>query len=637
MPKRYSTALFAVIMLLLLLPFAPGYVRDWEAQHSPVAAAQAASSLPTVTDYLTAGYVGTAGYTAIPVSHITPAVLGVSYDRSAPAYQAVEVDRSHGVIRLNPGSAATVWVDFLNTGTATWYNHGDHFVAMNLTNPTDRTSLFQHNFWPEPYRPAVLLQAEVRPGEIGRFRFALQAPREPGLYREHLHLVAEHLTWIDGGYLTMEIGVGVPIPQTEDYAAREVERSQGGTISLPPGKAVTLWVDFENVGLKNWYNTGPNFVAVNVDKPIGRVSAFQHDFWTEYYYRPGRLSQPHIYTGERGRFYIAVQAPAVPGYYTEHFALVAEHRTFIPGGQFTVKFKVGNPPTITASRTGDEPLIRVGLYSTAGAVHLKPSGAYTLANVAAGTSAHKRAGTVVKIPYGRSAHWRIEPDNPDDIIEIINYENRPSWKPSLNDNTFRGRIEVRTADDRKTMWVINELPIEQYLRGLAEVSNGQPIEYLKSLEVAARSYALWHQLNGGKHPTEHFDINATTDQVYRGYGFEMRSLDPLAAITATAGVVITHPAAVSDANPRGIAVAAYSSGTDGRTRSYQEVWGNNGFPWLVSVTDPHGIIANARTLSGNHMVGLSASGARGYATAERRTFDWILQHYYTGVSVEKIY
>jgi SpoIID/LytB domain protein len=187
------------------------------------------------------------------------------------------------------------------------------------------------------------------------------------------------------------------------------------------------------------------------------------------------------------------------------------------------------------------------------------------------------------------------------------------------------------------MWAINELPLESYLKGLAEVSNGQPPEYLKALITSARSYILWHTLRGGKHPNEHFDINATTDQVYRGYGFEQRSIDPIAAVTASAGQVITHPDALSQLNPEGIIVAAYSSGTDGRTRSWQEVWNSGGFPWCLSVPDPYGIISNATTLTGNHMVGLSAQGARGFATKENKTFDWILKYYYTGVNITKLY
>ncbi len=632
MSKRHSTAFFAVMMVLLLAPFLPSYISDLVHQRALIETVHAATvEYTSVSDYISTGYVGS--YTTpMPASDIH--VLGVSHT-ATPAYQAVEVDRSHGVIEMNTDGNVTVWVDFMNTGTTTWYNTGDHFVAMNLTNPTDRESAFYHPYWPASYRPAKLLQSIVRPGEIGRFRFALHAPNTKGLYREHFHLVAENLTWIDGGYATFEIGVGTSVTRPPDYQAKEIERSAGGTIALRPGGELTLWVDFENTGLKNWYNDGPNFVAVNVDSPIGRVSPFQHDFWTEYYYRPGRLSNPRIYTGERGRFYFAVKAPEVAGYYTETYALVAEHKTFIPGGKFTIRFKVGDPTSVSSASTGDQPRIRVGLYETDQSVTLKPSGAYTVANVRAGTTSANAAGNPITIAATSDAYWRIEPEDPEATITLTSYENRPAWNASLNDNTFRGSIEIR-ADADGQVWVINELPLEQYLAGLAEVSNDQPAEYLKSLVIAARSYALWHHLRGGKHPDEHFDINALTDQVYRGYGFEQRSVDPKAAVQATAGIAITHPAAVSSANPSGVAVAAYSSGTDGRTRSFSEVWGGSGYPWLTSVSDPYGIITNANTLPGNHMVGLSATGARGYAT-HGKTYSWILQHYYTGTSLQKIY
>lgn len=622
-------------MLLLIIPFIPGYLQQVMAENIMIPVVAPDAVQPSVTAYLTSGYVGSLGYLDMPVSR-APQVLGVSYER-APAYRAQEVDRSHGVIRMNPEQAVTIWIDFENTGTTTWYNDGPNFVALNLTNPTNRTSQFHHAFWPASYRPAKLLQREVRPGEIGRFRIALQAPATPGLYQEHFHLVAENLAWIDGGYATIDIGVGQSVAQRPDYRARETERSQGGTIALPPGKAFTFWIDFENTGLKNWYNTGNNFIAVNVDKPIGRVSAFQHPFWSEYYYRPGRLAQSRIYSGERGRFYFALKAPATPGYYTESFALVAEHKMFIPGGTFTITFKVGNQEVGVAGSAPGEPTVRIGIYEATQPVTIVPSGEYTMANVLTGTSERKSGGTPVTIATNISTHWRIEPIDPVGVSTISSYENRPAWKPSLNDNTFRGAIEVRSKPNASSAWVINELPVESYLKGLAEVSNGQPSEYLKSLIVAARSYVLWHHNRGGKYPELGFDINAITDQVYRGYGFEQRSTDPLGAIQATAGTVITHPKAISEMNPSGIAVAAYSSGTDGRTRSYQEVWGGTQFPWLVSVADPYGIISNPTTLSGNHMVGMSANGARGYALNEQKTFDWILQHYYTGTATKKIY
>ncbi len=646
MEKKSFTALFAVIMVMTLVPFVPSFIEEQFSQQEitavirPTVTATQNNRVIQISDYITAGYVGQYGPVTTSTIAFTPQVLGISTSRIGPpsSYRAREVDRSNSIININPGQAVTVWVDFLNTGTATWFNNGHHYLALNVTNPVGRSSVFQHDFWKKNYQPARLLQKEVRPGAIGRFRFVLQAPKTTGIYKEEFNLVAENLTWVDGGYTSWTIGVGVKAPRPPDYQAQEKERSHGNTLNLRPGQGLTFWIDFENKGLKTWYSSGDHFIALNVTDPVGRVSLFKHDFWSEYYYRPTRLMQARIYPGEVGRFRFALQAPNVPGYYTEKFALVAENLTWIPGGEFTVNFKVGDPPaTATETNTSNEPIVRIGLYNTSKSVDVTSNGTYDVINMTTGATNTKKANETTTINYSENAYWRLVPTNPQSIMTLVNFENRPVWNAALNDNTFRGNIEIRYSAKTRKMWVINELPVDDYLKGLAEVTNEQPAEYLKTLIIAARSYVIWHHLRGGKHADEYFDINSTTDQVYRGYGFEQRSIDPVLAVQATAGLVITHRNAVTQLNPRGVALAPYSSGTDGRTRSWQEVWDSGGYPWILSVNDPYGVIANWRTLEGNHMVGLSAQGARGYAINEGKTYDWILKHYYNGVNVEKIY
>jgi peptidoglycan hydrolase-like amidase len=650
MQKNNFSTLFAVVMILLLIPFVPAFLEgrfdenEYFNDISIITPAFAATQKTQVTNFISAGYIGQYGPSKMPVTpELNPQVLGITAQRSGsspPLYQAEEVSRSNYIINLNPDQAFTVWVDFLNTGQATWYNHGDHYIALNATDPAGRHSSFQHEFWKEYYRPCRLLQNEVRPGETGRFRFALQAPETKGIYQEKFHLVAEDLIWIDGGYVSFSIGVGQKAGRPYDYQAEEVKRSKGGTIEVDPGQAFTFEVDFKNSGLKNWHNDDGHFIALNVTAPTGRVSLFKHDFWNEYYYRPARLLQSRIYPGETGKFRFALRPPNVEGYYTEKFALVAENLTWLPGGEFTLNFKVGNPPPPaepTDYSIEDEPTIRIGLYNSTDPVEVTANGAYSIINVNTENTTNKLADETTTINFSADAYWQLVPSNNETIIEITSLNNAPLWNPELNDNTYRGTIEIRYSEEAEEMWIINVLPLESYLKGLAEVANGQPEEYLKALITAARSYVLWHELHGGKHPDKFFDINATTDQVYRGYGFEQRSEDPLLAVQATPGMVITHPDAVSEINPQGIAIAAYFSGTNGRTRNWSEVWAGSGFPWLVSVDDPYGAISNWNTLEANHMVGMSAQGARGYATEENKEYDWILQHYYTGVEVEKIY
>ncbi|MFA6552976.1 MAG: SpoIID/LytB domain-containing protein [Patescibacteria group bacterium] len=642
MDRKHYSSVFAVVMILLLLPFLPQYLasaRDRStAEANTFTTYRGDYTAHQITSYTSAGYVG--DYILrdpAPGTTISPEVLGVSTTRAAPVYAAKEISRSNSIVNMNPGRSVTVWVDFLNTGNTTWRNTGTSAVSLR-TFPNNRASIFYNHFWQNAAQSARLLQSSVRPGQTGRFRLALQAPATNGIYLEEFRLVANGIGSINGGYVRIPIGVGQPYPRPQDYEAQEINRSDSGQLHINPGDTFTFWVRFKNVGLQNWYNSGDHFIAINATQPVGRVSLFKTDLWRDYYYRPTKLDQARVYPGEGGKFTFTMTAPNVAGYYTEHFALVAEHTTWIKGGEFTMNIKVGEPPDpVPTTATAGEPTVRIGLFSTTDPITITSNGAYQMVDGNTNTATDKAANESTSVTWSETAYYRFVPKDSGSIMTISSWSNKPTWNSTLNDNTFRGAIELRYASTDKKMWAINELPLESYLKGLAEVSNGQPPEYLKALITSARSYILWHTLRGGKHPNEHFDINATTDQVYRGYGFEQRSIDPIAAVTATAGQVITHPDAISQLNPEGIIVAAYSSGTDGRTRSWQEVWNSGGFPWCLSVPDPYGIISNATTLTGNHMVGLSAQGARGFATKENKTFDWILQYYYTGTSLKKIY
>jgi peptidoglycan hydrolase-like amidase len=96
----------------------------------------------------------------------------------------------------------------------------------------------------------------------------------------------------------------------------------------------------------------------------------------------------------------------------------------------------------------------------------------------------------------------------------------------------------------------------------------------------------------------------------------------VSAVKATTEKVVTY-------NGK-IAVTPYFSQSDGRTRSWEEVWGNGAnYPWCKSVADPYN---EGKSLLG-HGVGMSASGARNFADKEGKSYDWILKYYYTGIDI----
>jgi hypothetical protein len=54
--------------------------------------------------------------------------------------------------------------------------------------------------------------------------------------------------------------------------------------------------------------------------------------------------------------------------------------------------------------------------------------------------------------------------------------------------------------------VVNTLPLEHYIRGIAEVSNGDPTEKIKSILVAARGYAYYYSMSANrKYPGTMYD------------------------------------------------------------------------------------------------------------------------------------
>lgn len=102
---------------------------------------------------------------------------------------------------------------------------------------------------------------------------------------------------------------------------------------------------------------------------------------------------------------------------------------------------------------------------------------------------------------------------------------------------FRGRLLI-FVNDRGLLNVINELPVEDYLRGVVPREMGpelyNQLEALKAQSVAARTFTL---RNLGEFATEGYDICSTPRcQVYGGMGSEHHRSDR--AIADTAGLVV---------------------------------------------------------------------------------------------------
>lgn len=572
-------------------------------------------------------------------------------------FQAEAVSVSTPRVEMSAAGSATYTVTFRNTGRETWTRDGRGFVSIYTHGPKYRTSIFEDPSWYGDVQPVRIRESKVAPGETGTISFVLSAPLQTGNYSEVFYLASEDTAWIPGGRFAVEITVkagsggasGDLVPISSERAdgfralkllvsARDLELETGATNNFRVG--------FKNAGDRTWTHSGSEPITLFAEP--GNSYSFRHGSWPAQNVVT-RLASNEVKPGELTFLDFTLTAPVMKGSYVTRFVLTAGSNP-VEGGVLEIPIEVregtvsprlssyDDPPPPSGPRG---PNIRVGLFDTRSAVTVVADGTYKLIEGGGHTTIRTLSGattvnfdftnrtyTVTSGSYRQvfDAHVHLRPDDPaNTIFEISSYTNRPTWDTSVNFNKFRGDLSVHYSSATGKLWVIEELPMEDYLRGLAETSNGSPMEYQKALVTAARTFAVFVQSIGGKHKSEYFDVaTGAGDQVYKGYASEIIRPNVVIAVEETRGQVVTCEGDV--------VVTPYFSRSDGRTRSWTEVWSSTPHPWLVSVPAPYDA---GRTLWG-HGVGMSASDAIGRAK-DGASWQDILKYYYTGIDITQRY
>lgn len=128
---------------------------------------------------------------------------------------------------------------------------------------------------------------------------------------------------------------------------------------------------------------------------------------------------------------------------------------------------------------------------------------------------------------------------------------------------------MRVYVNGSTLSFINTLQLDDYLCGVIayEMSNGQAVESLKVQAVCARSYAYNLVCKNKK---KEFDLNDSTNQVYKGFRAENDRC--IKAVDETAYQVLTY---------NGSCIATYYSASNGGiTETNANVWGSTKLPYL---------------------------------------------------------
>lgn len=137
---------------------------------------------------------------------------------------------------------------------------------------------------------------------------------------------------------------------------------------------------------------------------------------------------------------------------------------------------------------------------------------------------------------------------------------------------YKGKILFYPGNNRD-IWIINELPLEEYLVGLVnkEISSQWPLAAVKAQVVAARTYAYFQK---EKRADNLFDVEATVnDQVYGGVDFEDERARK--AVRETEGEVILY-----QGKP---IFAVYHACCGGKTESPVYLWSGD-YPYLKGIS-----------------------------------------------------
>lgn len=228
-------------------------------------------------------------------------------------------------------------------------------------------------------------------------------------------------------------------------------------------------------------------------------------------------------------------------------------------------------PRVPLTRT--MPDVRVGIVVDAAAVRLESDGRLTLTDDA-GRVLDEGAGpwTVTRAADGIEARRGATTTGVEDGLVVRASRGRIR----VEGTAYYGAILFRPAAVGVT--AVNLLDLETYLRGVVplEIGTGRPAEELEAVKaqaIAARTYALRH---AGRRADLGFDYHGSVlDQAYGGADAE----DAVAtrAVTETRGMVLTY-----DGEP---IEAYYHSTCGGRTAAMEEVWPDEGRPYLRSVSD----------------------------------------------------
>ena len=597
-----------------------------------------------------AAALGTAGLATAPAARVLAEVSGVANAAVDPLFSAF-VQRVGGVAIVGDplterfqrnGRSAQLFANFLlehwpeNTGT-------DYEVQPALLGELVSGGRYFHQI--APFRSEATVEYIWQTRHSVRFGF-LELWNRLGR-TDLLGLpISEEVPEADGvtaqffqrGKLSFLATRAVPIqiePLGRTYLETLNDGIDAGYVIDPlapqtPGASASLRLTVTNTGADTWAAGGAEAVTLGLrwadsSEPSTRAT-------------PDPISLPNdVAPGGSVTTDIAVQMPEVPGPYRlqpdlqirgEWFTALAVQAPIVeaPAHLAMPDIRVG-----LLDISDDNPGVRQATIFSTGGLEIRDEGGTLLASLDQDQRVAIRRDIpnemhVLDLPDGTQVQTvgKVLIDPVEGSLLRLE-ETAPQW-------TYRGSMEFAWLPNFRSAWVVNTLPMDDYLSGLVEQNDNIPWEALRASAIAFRTYA--YTVRGPRRARNAlFDVAASTrhtptlftrDQVYHGYARELSGTRLRDAVHDTRGCVLTYEGRTIH--------AVYFSRADGRTRSWHEEWGGPIKPWAIAVDDPY---SRGQSLLG-HGIGLPLRSANAMAAAGANG-EQILAAYYTGIDFEHVY